>query len=113
MVRTATALLLHLFTAEIGSETVQMKDRGAVDLTAFECRDINRSSLIQRVCYDKTQRYMIISVSGVYKQYCELPADVFGDLMDAPSMGQFFNLNIKGSESDGPYHCRNHRSPTD
>jgi hypothetical protein len=70
MVRTATALLLHLFTAEVGSETVQVRDRGTVDLAAFECRDINRSSLIQRVCYDKAQRYMIISVRGVYDQYC-------------------------------------------
>ena len=111
MVRTATVLLLRLFTAEIGSETVEVKDRGAVDLTAFECRDINRSSLIQRFCYDKAQRYMIISVSGVYHQYCELSAGVFGDLMGAPSMGHFFKLDIEGSESGGLYDCGNHRSP--
>ncbi len=77
MVRTATALLLRLFTAEVGSETVDVRDRGTVDLKTFECRDIKRSSLIQRVCYDKAQSHMIISIKGVYDQYCELPdADV-------------------------------------
>jgi hypothetical protein len=111
MVRSATALLLHLFAAQVGSETVEVTDRGTVDLAAFECRDINRSSLIQRVCYDKAQRYMIVSIRGVYDQYCELPAAAFGNLMGAPSMGQFFNQNIRGSRSGGPYDCRNRRLP--
>jgi len=110
MVRTATALLLHLFTAEVGSETVDVKGRGTVDLKTFECRDINRSSLIQRVCYDKAQSRMIISIKGVYDQYCELPAQTFDSLMGAPSMGLFFNRNIRGSGPDGPYQCRTHRN---
>ena len=95
MVRTATALLLHLFTAEVGSETVDVKGRGTVDLKTFECRDINRSSLIQRVCYDKTQSHLIISIKGVYDQYCELPAQTFEGLMAAPSMGSF-SIGISG-----------------
>ena len=110
MVRTATALLLHLFTAEVGSETVDVRDRGTVDLKTFECRDINRSSLIQRVCYDKAQSHMIISIKGVYDQYCELPAQTFDSLMGAPSMGQFFNRNIRGPGPVGPYQCRTHRN---
>jgi hypothetical protein len=64
------------------------------------------------VCYDKEQRYMIISVRGVYAQYCELPAGAFGNLMGAPSMGQFFNRNIRGSGPGDPYDCLNHRLPT-
>ncbi len=111
MVRTTTVLLLRLLTAGVSSETVEVNDRGAVDLAAFACRDINRSSLIQRVCYDKAQRYMIVSINGVYKQYCELPPEVFGNLMGAPSMGQFFNQNIRGSGSGGPYDCLIHRPP--
>jgi KTSC domain-containing protein len=111
MVRTATTLFLHLFAAGVGSETVEVKDRGTVDLAAFECRDINRSSLIQRACYDKARSYMIISVKGVYSQYCELPAGMFGNLMGAPSMGQFFNHNIRGSGSGGPYDGLNRRLP--
>ena len=110
MVRTATALLLRLFTAEVGSETVDVRDRGTVDLKTFECRDINRSSLIQRVCYDRAQSQMIISIKGVYDQYCELPAQTFDGLMAAPSMGQFFNRNIRAPGADGLYQCRTHRN---
>jgi hypothetical protein len=55
---------------------------------------------------------MIISVRGVYAQYCELPAEAFGNLMGAPSMGQFFNRNIRGSGPGDPYDCLNHRLPT-
>jgi hypothetical protein len=108
MIRTATALILHLFTAEVGSETVDVRDRGTVDLGTFECRDINRSSLIQRVCYDATQRSLIVAVKGIYAQYCELPPQTYDGLMAAPSMGQFFNRNLAGSESGGRYDCRAH-----
>jgi KTSC domain len=112
MVRTATAIFLLLLTAEVHSETVDVKYRGPVDLKAFECRDVNRSSFIQRVCYDKAQSYMIISLKGTYYHYCELPSATFNGLMGAPSMGQYYNQNIKGSGSDGPSDCRTHRVPT-
>jgi len=112
MVKAAIALVLLLLTAEVRSETVDVKYRGSVDLETFECRDINRSSFIQRVCYDKPQSYMIINLRGTYYHYCELPAATYDALMGAPSMGQFYNANIKGSGSDGPYDCRTHRIPT-
>jgi hypothetical protein len=111
MIRAATALIVLLFTAEIGSETVDVRDRGTVDLATFECRDVTRSSLIQRVCYDGAQSTMIIAVKGVYDQYCDLPAATFDGLMAAPSMGQFFNRNIRGSGPDSPFDCRTHRRP--
>ena len=43
--------------------------------------------------------------------WAPLPAATFDGLMGAPSMGKFFNANIKGSGSDGPYDCRTHRVP--
>jgi hypothetical protein len=55
---------------------------------------------------------MVISLKGVYYHYCELPAPTFAGLMGAPSMGQFYNQNQKGSGSDGPYDCRTHRVPS-
>src|SRR5258708_3351328 len=72
MVRTAAALILLLLTAEVRSETVDVKYRGPVDLETFECRDTPRSSFIQRVCYDKPQSYMIINLKGTYYHYCDI-----------------------------------------
>src|SRR3982074_1783547 len=99
MIRAAAALIVLLFAVEVRSETVDVKYRGPVDIQTFECRDTPRSSLIQRVCYDKPQSYMIINLKGVYYHYCELPATIYNALMGAPSMGQFYNGNIKGSGS--------------
>ncbi len=110
--RIATALFLLLLAAEAHSETVDVKYRGPVDLKTFVCTDTPRSSFIQRVCYDKPQSYMVINLRGTYYHYCELPAAAFEGLMGAPSMGQFYNQNIKGSGSDGPYDCRTHRVPS-
>jgi hypothetical protein len=112
MIRAATALIVLLFTAEVRSETVDVKYRGTLDLKTFECRDTPRSSFIRRVCYDKAQSYMIINLKGMYYQYCELTPATFDSLMGAPSMGQFYNQSIKGSGSDGPFDCRTHRVPT-
>ena len=94
MIGAAATLIVLLLTAEFGSETVDVKDRGTVDLATFECRDTPRSTVIQRACYDSAQASMIVSVKGAYYQYCDLPPATFAGLMAAPSMGQFFKRNF-------------------
>jgi hypothetical protein len=111
MIRTTALLATLVLTAEVRSETVDVKYRGTVDLKPFACTDTPRSSFIQRVCYDKAQSYMLIDLRGIYYHYCELPAATFNAFVAAPSMGQFYNQNIKGSGSDGPFDCRTHRLP--
>jgi hypothetical protein len=96
MIRAATVTIVLLFTTAARSETVDVKYRGGVDLKTFDCRDINPSSFIQRVCYDKAQSYMIISLRGTYYHYCELPPATLDGLMGAPSMGQFYKSEHQG-----------------
>ena len=109
MIGATTTLIALLLTAEFGSETVDVKERGAVDLATFECRDTPRSTVIQRACYDPAQGSMIVSVRGAYVQYCDLPLATFAGLMAAPSMGQFFKLNFEGAGAGGRYDCRTGR----
>jgi hypothetical protein len=99
-------------TAPASSETVDVKYRGEIELKPFACSDLSRSSLIERVCYDKTNQYMIIRLKGTYYHYCELPPATLEALMAADSMGRYYNANIKGSGKDGPYDCRTHRVPS-
>ena len=106
MVRAAAAIFMHLLATPVVSETVDVGGRSNVDLNHFECRDITRSSIVQRVCYDRARRHLIVAVKGAYDQYCDLPAETFDALMGARSMGQFFNRNIKGASS-APFACRN------
>ena len=105
MIRATTSLILLLLTAPVGTEMIDVRDRGRVDLGTFECRDINRSTIVQRVCYDHARRVMIAGIQGSYDQYCRFPAETFNSFMSAPSMGQFFNRNIRGSGPGGRYDC--------
>jgi hypothetical protein len=109
MIRPIATALLLLIASPVSSETVDVKYRGTVDLKPFACTDTPRSSFIQRVCYDKAQSYMLISLKGTYYHYCEMPAATFDAFAAAPSMGQFYNQYIKGSGSDGPFDCRTHK----
>jgi hypothetical protein len=102
---------LLLWATAAQAESVDVKYRGPVDLKPFTCTDTPRSSFIQRVCYDKGQSYMLISLRGTYYHYCELPSATFEEFVTAPSMGQFYNQRIKGSGSDGPFDCRTHKVP--
>jgi hypothetical protein len=106
MIKAATSLIVFLIAAPVGSEAINVRGHGVVDLETFECRDVIRSSIVQRVCYDHAQRHLIVAVKGAYDQYCDLPAETFDALMGAPSMGQFFNRNIRGA-SGARYACRN------
>jgi hypothetical protein len=112
MIRSILVIVSALIAIPINSESVNVKYRGVVDLTPFTCTDTPRSSFIQRICYDKAQSYLLINLRGTYYHYCELPAAIFDALVTAPSMGQFYNQNIKGTGSDGPYDCRTHRMPS-
>jgi hypothetical protein len=51
MIRAVTTPAIVLPAAEVSSETVDVRYRGAVDFATYECRDIPRSTLIQRACY--------------------------------------------------------------
>ena len=107
MVRAAAAIFMHLLATPVVSETIDVAGHSSVDLNAFECRDITRSSIVQRVCYHRAQRQLIVAVKGAYDRYCGLPAETFDTLMGAPSMGQFFHRNIRGAASGGRYDCGN------
>ena len=111
MIRALSVALIFFAITPATSETVDVKYRGAVDLKPFACIDTPRSSFIQRVCYDRAESYLLISLRGTYYHYCELPASTFDVFMAAPSIGQFYNQRIKGSGSDAPFDCRTHRVP--
>jgi len=106
VVRALAILLAQLATAPIVSETVETGERRLVDLGTFECRDITRSTMLQRVCYDPAQQDLIVAVGGTYDRYCGVTADMVERLLGAPSMGRFFNQNLKREALSGRYDCR-------
>jgi hypothetical protein len=98
-------LLLRLAGAGwTDAETVAVEGRGAVDLAPFACQDITRSSLINRVCYDAANRTMILQVKTAYSQYCGVPEAARDSFLNAPSMGRYYNADIRGAGAR--YECR-------
>lgn len=87
------------------AETVNVEQRGAVDLTPFVCQDVTRSSLINRVCYDAEGRHMLVQRYAAYQQYCDVPRDTVDAFLNAPSMGRFFKTDIDGGDGTGRYAC--------
>jgi len=102
----ATTIAVSICSSIVHAESVYVKYRGEVDLRLFDCTDITRSSFIRRVCYDQHNEYMLISLNGTFYHYCEIDAGTVSFLLDAPSMGRFYNANIKGR-----FDCRVNRVP--
>ena len=105
MVRALALLLAQLAAAPIVSETIETGEHRLVDLKTFECRDITRSTVLQRVCYGRAQQALVVAVDGVYDRYCGVPIDTVERLLGSPSMGQFFKQNIKREVSGSRYAC--------
>jgi len=109
-------LLFALITSFSGAtwadaETIDVKYYGKLDLAPFACTEVTRSSIINRACYDKANQFLVVQLKTVYYPYCEIPAATYQTFLDAPSMGQYYNVSIKGTGSDGPFDCRTHRVP--
>ena len=107
IVLTALALMSQMASAE----TVQVKYQGPVSLDAFTCTDVHGDSNVNRICYDSKERYMVIKLNKTYYHYCEIGAATVAALQAARSKHQFFQANIRGSGSDGPFDCRTHPIP--
>ncbi len=105
VVRALAILLAQLVAAPIVSETIEIGERH-VDLGTFECRDITRSTVLQRVCYDRAQQDLVVGTSGGYDRYCSVPGAAVERLLGAPSMGQFFNQNIRREATGERFGCR-------
>ena len=101
------AALIFTSLGPASAQSVFVKYRGNVDLAPFKCEDINRSSFIHRICYDAAEQYMIILLQDTYYHYCEIDQVTVTALMEATSMGQYYNAHIRGI----PFDCRTHKVP--
>jgi hypothetical protein len=78
------------------AETVFVKYRGTVDLAPFVCQSTPQSSLVERLCYDSKERYVIVNLNGTYYHHCEVPKEVVNNWQKAESLGRYYLQNIKG-----------------
>ena len=89
----------------VEADIVDVRHRGPVDLAPFTCTDITRSTVIDRVCYDASRQYAVIEVQSTYREFCGLPQAKLDALLNAPSMGQFYNKRIGHTDPHDVYAC--------
>jgi hypothetical protein len=87
------------------AEIVHVQRRGPVDLENFICEPVEKSA-IRRVCYDETNRYLLVQLGSVYLHYCEVDPHIPYDLLQAESPAKFFNAEIRGR-----FDCRTRHMP--
>lgn len=58
------AFLLAVTSAN--AETIDVKYFGSLDLKTFDCTTITRSSFVNRACYDKAKRFMVVQLKDTY-----------------------------------------------
>ena len=103
---TVTIFIFTFLPSPSAAETVYVKYRGPVDLSPFKCHLITRSSFVNRLCYDRQEKYVIVKLKNTYYHYCEVPPDIVMDWLKADSIGRFYNANIKGR-----FDCRKNYVP--
>jgi len=97
-------LLLTINSAH--AQEVFVKYRGLVDLSNFYCPSIKPSSVVNNICYDQQNEYLLVQLNRTYYHYCEVPLSVFSDWIDADSLGRYYKAFVKGN-----YSCRLSKPP--
>ena len=96
-------IIAHLPSEEAYADNGTTANNALLELN---CEDIDRSSFIERVCYDEDQEYMVIRLTGMLYHYCDIEPETIRAFLNAPSMGEFYNAHIKGRRAARPYDCR-------
>lgn len=100
-----TIVLLASSTLTAMAETINVKFIGRVELETYECYEIDRSSLINRLCYEDAARIMIVMLRSTYYAYCDVPKEIVASFFSSKSMGRFYNQNIKSDAVGSVYAC--------
>lgn len=116
VVATGMVALLALFFAlvfvgPIFAESVNVKYRGPVDLSNFECTGNLDSSVVKQVCYNAANVYMLIRLKNTWYHYCEIDQATVDALLAAVSLGRFYNASIRDSGTGGKFSCKDKVPP--
>ena len=105
----AVAALLVSSAHVSRAETVPVLGRGPVDLTHLVCESVMQNitrGAMRRVCYDETNRYLVIQLGSLYLHYCEVEPHRVDALLHSEAVGPHFSANFAGR-----YDCRTRYLP--
>ena len=88
------------------AETVDVKNRGNVDLHAFVCNVVT-GSYINRVCYNELEGYMLVQFGSVWYHHCGIDTETITALLGAESVARQYSASLKGK-----FGCQANRMPS-
>ncbi|MGW8168612.1 MAG: KTSC domain-containing protein [Sulfurovaceae bacterium] len=102
-------LLFFILPILVYSETIFVKYRGNINVDSkyFQHLNIQDSSLVKNMYYDKNHRYLLVQLKQTYYHYCEVPPFIINEWLNSSSLGTYFRQKVKG----GIYDCRLHSVP--
>jgi hypothetical protein len=78
-------------------EAAEAEYKGPHNLSSYDCHTITRSSFINRVCYKKSDKHLLVQLQQTYFEHCQVDPLTVQNFLSAPSMGRFYNSNLKRS----------------
>jgi hypothetical protein len=86
-----------IFTSTVArADCVAIKYRGTcVPLEKLDCTN-TASSFVNEVRYDAKNSYMVILLNSTRYHDCGIPQAIVTALIDAGSVGRFYNSQVKG-----------------
>jgi hypothetical protein len=94
-------MLLVCISTSAQAQCVKVKyyPGDCIDLAQFRCTD-TKSSFVHQVCYDKKTKFMVLRLKDARYPHCNTPEEVVKGLIEASSVGSYYNRNIKGKSFD-------------
>jgi hypothetical protein len=97
MLRLVLPAALAMAAGAANAERVYVKARGEVDLAPFRCESVTRSVNVKRLCYDEQEKYVLVSLKGIWYHFCSVPPAMVNGWKRAASKGRYYNDNIRGN----------------
>jgi len=83
------------FFLEAQAREIDVKYLGTIKIDGFKCV-LTSSSLINEACYQKSSNKLFVSLNGTFYGYCGVDEVLYSNLLQASSLGKFYNEKIRG-----------------
>ena len=107
--RLVVAAVFVVASHAASAERVYVKARGEVDLAPFRCVSVSRSPNVQRICYDESEEYVLVSLKGIWYHFCGVPPATVASWKKSASKGRYYNDNILGHYDCSEVHAPSYR----
>lgn len=99
------ALVSVWAAAAARSQEVCPKYSNCVDISDYNCEEIDHSSFIKTVCYRTAGGVLLLRLGNSWYKYCNVEQEVAAEVVTATSPGSVYNSKVKVRASGTRYLC--------